>query len=117
MNSGRGNIFITGAVEAQFSVRGAMPLPEGKPMTDPTAMKQTTDTIDSLIINPRWGGQGRQELPLMGYQDAFIIFPSREIVEKIIPQAVSLEILSSFTEEKAQAVRFHSQEISLPRTN
>ena len=62
-------------------------------------------------------GQGRQELSLMAYQDAFLIFPSREIMEKMIPQAASLGILNSCTEEMAQAVRFHGQEVSLPRTN
>jgi lipopolysaccharide biosynthesis regulator YciM len=61
--------------------------------------------------------QDRQELSLMAYQDAFIIFPSRETMEKMIPQAVSLGILNSCMEEMAQAVRFHGQEVSLPPTN
>jgi len=61
--------------------------------------------------------QDRQELSLMAYQDAFIIFPSRETMEKMIPQAVSLGIFNSCMEEMAQAVRFHGQEVSLPPTN
>jgi tetratricopeptide (TPR) repeat protein len=66
------------------------------------------------MIGDTLKGQGRQELSLMAYQDAFLIFPSREIMEKMIPQATSLGILNSCMEEMAQAVRFHGQEVSLP---
>jgi glycosyltransferase involved in cell wall biosynthesis len=69
------------------------------------------------MIGDTLKGQGRQELSLMAYQDAFLIFPSREIMEKMIPQAASLGILNSCTEEMAQAVRFHGQEVSLPGAN
>jgi tetratricopeptide (TPR) repeat protein len=69
------------------------------------------------MIGDTLKGQGRQELSLMAYQDAFLIFPSREIMEKMIPQATSLGILNSCMEEMAQAVRFHGQEVSLPPTN
>ena len=65
------------------------------------------------VIGDTLKEQGRQELSLMAYQDAFLISPSREIMEKMIPQAVSLGILKSCMEEIIQILRIHGQEVPL----
>ena len=59
--------------------------------------------------------QGRRELALMAYQAAFLIFPSREILEKVLPLSQSIGISDSCMEEITQALRFHGREVSLAR--
>jgi len=65
------------------------------------------------VIGDTLKGKGRLELSLMAYLDAFLISPSREIMEKIIPQAVSLGILNICMEEIIQILRIHGQEVPL----
>jgi tetratricopeptide (TPR) repeat protein len=65
------------------------------------------------MIGDELGRQGRKELSLFSYQVSFLIYPSREVLEKMVPLATSVGILQCCLEEVAEALRYHGHDASL----
>ena len=65
------------------------------------------------LIGDELGKQGRKELSWLAYQVSFLIFPSREILEKMVPLATSVGILTRCLEEVAEDLRFHGHDVAI----
>lgn len=65
------------------------------------------------MIGDELGKQGRKELSWLAYQVSFLIFPSREVLEKMVPLATSVGILTRCLEEVAKDLRFHGHDVSI----
>jgi tetratricopeptide (TPR) repeat protein len=64
------------------------------------------------MIGDELGKQGRKELSLLAHQVSFLISPSKEVLEKMVPLATSVGILNSCLEEVAEGLRFHGHEVA-----
>ena len=65
------------------------------------------------MIGDELGKQGRKELSWLAYQVSFLIFPSREVLEKMVPLATSVGILTRCLEEVAEDLRFHGHNVAI----
>jgi tetratricopeptide (TPR) repeat protein len=63
------------------------------------------------MIGDELGKQGHKELSLLAHQVSFLISPSKEVLEKMVPLATSVGILKSCLEEVAEGLRFHGHDI------
>jgi len=63
------------------------------------------------MIGDELGKQGRKELALLAHQVSFLISPSKEVLEKMVPLATSVGILKSCLEEVAEGLRFHGHDV------
>jgi tetratricopeptide (TPR) repeat protein len=64
------------------------------------------------MIGDELGKQGRKELSLLAFQVSFLISPSKEVLEKVVPLATSVGILQRCLEEVAGALRFRGQDVA-----
>lgn len=64
------------------------------------------------MIGDELGKQGRKELSLLAFQVSFLISPSKEVLEKMVPLATSVGILQRCLEEVAEGLRFHGHEVA-----
>jgi tetratricopeptide (TPR) repeat protein len=64
------------------------------------------------MIGDELGKQGRKELSLLAHQVSFLISPSKEVLEKMVPLATSVGILQRCLEEVAEGLRFHGHEVA-----
>ena len=63
------------------------------------------------LIGDELGKQGRKELSLLAHQVSFLISPSKEVLEKMVPLATSAGILKRCLEEVAEVLQFHGHEV------
>jgi len=63
------------------------------------------------LIGDELGRQGRKELSLLAHQVSFLISPSKEVLEKMVPLATSAGILKRCLEEVAEVLQFHGYEV------
>jgi tetratricopeptide (TPR) repeat protein len=63
------------------------------------------------LIGDELGKQGHKELSLLAHQVSFLISPSKEVLEKMVPLATSVGILQRCLEEVAEGLRFHGHEV------
>jgi tetratricopeptide (TPR) repeat protein len=63
------------------------------------------------MIGDELGKQSRKELSLLAHQVSFLISPSKEILEKMVPLATSLGILQCCLEEVAEGLHFHGHAV------
>jgi tetratricopeptide (TPR) repeat protein len=63
------------------------------------------------VIGDELGKQSRKELSLLAHQVSFLISPSKEILEKMVPLATSLGILQRCLEEVAEGLQFHGHAV------
>jgi tetratricopeptide (TPR) repeat protein len=65
------------------------------------------------LIGDALGKQGRKELSLLAFQVSFLIFPSRQALEKMVPLATSIGILTRCLEEVAEGLRLHGHDVAI----
>jgi tetratricopeptide (TPR) repeat protein len=63
------------------------------------------------MIGDELGKQGRKELSLLAFQVSFLISPSQEVLEKMVPLATSVGILKRCLEEVTEGLRFHGHDV------
>lgn len=65
------------------------------------------------LIGDELEKQGRKELSLLAFQVSFLISPSREVLERMVPLATSIGILTCCFEEMAEGLRLHGQDVTI----
>ena len=65
------------------------------------------------MIGDELGKQGRKELSLLAFQVSFLIYPAREILEKMVFLATSIGILERCLQEAAEILHFHGHDVTL----